>query len=64
MGARHVDFGIKNEDYDKVGATLLWTLEQSLGADFTPQSREAWKEVYSTLASVMKTGARVHRPGS
>lgn len=41
MGARHVDYGVKDEDYDKVGAALLWTLAQGLGPEFTQEAKEA-----------------------
>ncbi|HET7228867.1 MAG TPA: hypothetical protein VFJ16_02565 [Longimicrobium sp.] len=33
---------------------LLWTLEQGLGAAFTPQVKAAWVEAYTLLATVMK----------
>lgn len=58
MGARHVGYGVKEEDYDKVAAALLWTLEQGLGDAFTPDAREAWTLTYTTVADVMKQGAR------
>ena len=57
MGRRHVDYGVKDEHYDTVGAALLWTLENGLGAAYTPEVREAWTLTYGTLASVMKAGA-------
>mgnify|MGYP000902883903 CR=1 FL=1 len=57
MGKRHVDYGVKDEDYDKVAAALLWTLEQGLGDLFTPKVKEAWTEMYMTVAAVMKQGA-------
>jgi hemoglobin-like flavoprotein len=54
LGTRHVDYGVKNEHYDTVGAALLWTLEQGLGGDFTPEVKEAWAEAYHLLTGVMK----------
>ena len=57
MGARHVDYGVKNEDYDKVADALLWTLEQGLGDAFTPEVKDAWVVTYTTVASVMIEGA-------
>ena len=36
-----------------VGAALLWTLEQGLGLDFTPDVREAWVTAYGFLSSAM-----------
>lgn len=57
MGKRHVDYGVKEEDYDTVGAALLWTLEVGLGDDFTPETKEAWALTYNILADVMKKAA-------
>jgi hemoglobin-like flavoprotein len=57
MGRRHADYGVTNAHYATVGDALIWTLEQGLGAAFTPQVRSAWIEVYTLLASVMQRGA-------
>ena len=57
MGANHVAYGVKDRDYNVVGAALLWTLEQGLGDAFTDEVRNAWGAVYEVLASVMKEGA-------
>ena len=57
MAIRHVDYGVKPEDYDSVGTALLWTLEQGLGDDFTPEVKEAWAEVYGLVATTMKDAA-------
>jgi len=57
MGKRHVGYGVQDEDYDKVAVCLLWTLEQGLGDAFTPETREAWTVMYTTVADVMKAAA-------
>ena len=57
MGKRHVDYGVSAEHYDTVGAALLWTLEQALGADFTNEAKEAWTVAYGIIASTMISGA-------
>jgi len=57
LGKRHVDYGVKKEDYDSVGAALLWTLEQGLGDAFTDEVKEAWTITYGTVASVAIDGA-------
>lgn len=54
LGKRHVDYGVKAEHYDTVGAALLDTLEKGLGETFTPETREAWTVTYTTLATAMK----------
>ena len=57
LGKRHVSYGVKPEDYDSVGAALLWTLEQGLGDDFTPETKAAWASVYGLVATTMKDAA-------
>lgn len=57
LGARHGGYGVRAEHYGTVGATLLWTLEQGLGARFTPEVRQAWACAYEVLAEVMQMGA-------
>jgi len=57
LGQRHVGYGVRNEHYDTVGAALLWTLEQGLGAEFTPDVRDAWATAYGLLAGVMQEAA-------
>lgn len=57
LGRRHAGYGVSKASYDTVGAALLWTLEQGLGADFTLATRAAWTEAYTILAGVMKDAA-------
>lgn len=57
LAVRHVAWGVRPEHYDTVGAALLWTLEQGLGAAFTPDVKAAWTEAYATLAGAMKSAA-------
>ena len=56
MGARHQEYGVADEDYDKVGEALLWTLEKGLGDAFTGEVKDAWAEVYTVVADTMKAG--------
>jgi hemoglobin-like flavoprotein len=58
LGRRHVGYGVTDAHYSTVGMALLWTLEQGLGAGFTPEVRAAWTETYTTLATVMKDAAK------
>jgi len=53
LGKRHKGYGVTTAHYAPVGAALLWTLEQGLGADFTPEVKAAWTETYTTLAGAM-----------
>ncbi|HZP85619.1 MAG TPA: globin family protein [Burkholderiales bacterium] len=58
LGQRHFTYGVEPAHYDTVGQVLLKTLEQGLGPAFTPEVRDAWAEVYGTMASVMTTELR------
>lgn len=53
LARRHVTYGVRAEDYDKVGASLLRTLEKGLGAEWTSETAASWTKAYGTLASVM-----------
>lgn len=57
LGVRHIEYGVKDADYDTVGAALLWTLEQGLGEAFTNDVNTAWATVYGLLADTMKSAA-------
>ncbi|MDA1091388.1 MAG: chemotaxis protein CheA, partial [Proteobacteria bacterium] len=57
LGRRHVDYGVKDKDYDSVGEALLWTLEKGFGEDFTAEVKAAWTTVYTLLANVMINAA-------
>lgn len=57
MGRRHAGYGVRDQDYATVGAALIWTLEQGLGADFDAATRAAWSRVYGLLADTMREAA-------
>ena len=57
MGRRHAGYGVTDEHYDTAASALLWTLEQGLGEQFTPDVKAAWVSVYTMLANAMKSGA-------
>jgi len=57
LGRRHFQYGVKEQDYNTVGAALLWTLERGLGAAFTPFVRDAWAETYGLVAGIMRHAA-------
>ena len=62
LGARHVKYGVKTQHYATVGEALLWTLEQGLEDDFTPEVRDAWAAAYGLLSEVMQMGATQEQP--
>ena len=54
LGRRHVQYGVHDSQYDSVGTALLWTLEQGLGDEFTPEIRDAWTEVYLYVSAIAR----------
>jgi len=59
LGRRHAGYGVQEHHYATVAEALLWTLEQGLGKDFTPEVKQAWTEAYGLLAGTMQAAARV-----
>ncbi len=57
LGKRHGEYGVTPAHYNSVGAALLWTLEQGLGEQWTPEAKEAWTSVYGILSSTMLEAA-------
>jgi hemoglobin-like flavoprotein len=53
LATRHVAYGARPEHYPVVGSALLWTLEQGLGKEWTPDVADAWTAAYGTLSSFM-----------
>ena len=53
LGRRHIIYGVKYEHYSIVGQALIFALAHVLGAEFTPEAEEAWKEVYDSLVSTI-----------
>jgi hemoglobin-like flavoprotein len=54
LGRRHTGYGVQPEHFETVGAALLETLEEGLGAAFTGEVRDSWAAAYGLLASVMR----------
>jgi hemoglobin-like flavoprotein len=57
MGAKHVEYGVTKEMYGWVGDSLLATLAEVAGQDWTPAHVAAWTEAYGAIASLMQQGA-------
>ena len=57
LAVKHLDYGVKPVPYTYVGNALLRTLKKGLGAEFTPELREAWIGAYQLLADVMREAA-------
>lgn len=57
LGARHAGYGVKPEHYDIVGTALIDMLASVLAEGFSFRLREAWTDLYGTIASTMLSGA-------
>jgi hemoglobin-like flavoprotein len=57
LAVKHLDYGVRPEHYTLVGNALLRTLKKGLGAQYTPEVRDAWVEAFRTLARIMKDAA-------
>jgi hemoglobin-like flavoprotein len=53
LAQRHNTYGAEPAHYEVVGACLLKTLQQGLGADWNDELKEAWATAYGILAAVM-----------
>jgi hemoglobin-like flavoprotein len=57
LGSRHVGYGITEEMYGWVGESLLATLAEIAGDDWSPDLRDAWAAAYGAIVSLMLAGA-------
>ena len=53
LGARHVQYGVTEEDYPKVAENLLAVLEEFAGELWTPEVKAAWGGTLNTVATIM-----------
>lgn len=59
LGKRHAHYGVRADDWDTVGAALLWTLEDTFGDAFTDEVRDAWATAYGVIAGAAVQAADV-----
>lgn len=58
MGRQHSsDYGVTTEMYAWVGESLVATLAEIAGADWTPDMEAAWIEAYGAISALMLQGA-------
>ena len=57
LGTSHRNMEIKTSHYIPFGQALIWSLAQTLGNEFTPETRRAWEDWYELVAQTM-AGAR------
>ena len=56
-GRKHARFGIQPSQYVAMGEALMWALECKFGASFTPELRESWRALYTTVQDEMLRAA-------
>ena len=56
LGAKHAGYGVTDEMYDWVGRSLLATLAEVAGPDWSRDLEAAWAEAYGAIAGLMQTG--------
>ena len=57
MGAKHLDYGVKDEMYPFVGDALITAMSQVAGADWTEEHTAQWSAAYGAITSMMLEGA-------
>ncbi len=57
LGAKHLDYGVTREMYDWVGDSLLATLAETLGDDWTANVESQWSTAYGVIRDLMLAGA-------
>ena len=57
LAVRHLNYNVEKHHYALVGEALLWTLEELLGAEYTPEVAKAWSDVYTSLETIMTDAA-------
>jgi hemoglobin-like flavoprotein len=57
MGLKHIDYGVTDEMYGWVGASLLATIAEVAGSDWSAELEAAWAEAYGAIAGLMLKGA-------
>jgi hemoglobin-like flavoprotein len=58
LGATHVGYGVTDEMYEWVGASLLAALAEAASEDWSASLAAEWATAYGAIASTMQRGAR------
>ncbi len=57
LAIRHLTYNVEKEHYAAVGQALLWTFEELLGPEYTPDVAAAWTDIYSQIENIMTEAA-------
>lgn len=58
LGAKHQDYGVTRPMYAQVGASLVTTLAEAVGDDWSADHDVAWGEAYGAIRDLMLSGER------
>jgi hemoglobin-like flavoprotein len=53
LGAKYRAMGVEPYHYGGIGEALLWTLNQSLGSNWSPELEDAWSALCTVVAEAM-----------
>jgi len=53
LGERHVDYGVRRADYNKVASALIRTLQEFLAGEFKVELEHAWVTIFGMIAETM-----------
>lgn len=57
LAKNHLNYGVKEKDYNSVGEALITTLATELGEDFSPELKGAWEQTYALISNTMTDAA-------
>lgn len=55
-GKLHAAYGVRMEDFDKMKQALVWSLQNTLEDQLTPDILEAWSLAYDVVVQAMQSG--------
>jgi hemoglobin-like flavoprotein len=61
LGARHVDYFVTDDMYEWIGESLIATLSEIAGSDWSRKIEAAWRRAFSGIVKVMHEGAEANR---
>ena len=64
LGANHLEYGVRPEDYGTMGVALLEALAEVGGVDWKPTYTAAWAEAYAVLWGMIVNGSRESAPAA
>jgi len=53
---RHIHYGVAAEDYSRICAALIMTLQEFLGERFDDELQDQWKEACTIIQQAMRSG--------